>query len=560
MHTIILFLTCALTLLYPHTATAASGSKGTASQILFQIRRGHIEDAIDLYRQRVELNGRADHELLQQIGLALLDYGSTSQDPETQLLATFGAGIALNERATHILARGLESSHPQIAVASLSLLAERQTDSADQLIQRAINSPNLGMRLEAIYQLAKKKHPAAVGQSEALMAKLPPMTWFLFAEIFATIGDARSIRQLRRLMNHELGEVRLSAILAAADHGRDDLLPQIRQLATHLDTNQQEACAGALGLFRDQNAIDRLKALADGKSANVRLAAAIALVKLGCIEYGQRIFNMAKEGNTLALFALGDVEGYEDFLAAQIGSPHTNIDLNATLALLVRRDVRCVPGIKRILLGDNRHLAFVKVVSQGKTLVGWKAVSSTSLADTPVALELSTAMRESCLRAATNLPESAFLSLAEAVLSEQQNDLVPVAVQMLENLGNDDAIALLKKYQQKVGAPLVRNSCNLALFRLDIEGPYAEGLRTWVKEQADVELIRFRPLVPRELSESGALHQLTPEETSRLFLTSIEALASRQDDHGVNVLLNLIRDGNPKNRYALAGVLIRTIQ
>jgi HEAT repeat protein len=169
-------------------------------------------------------------------------------------------------------------------------------------------------------------------------------------------------------------------------------------------------------------------------------------------------------------------------------------------------------------------------------------------------------MRESCLRAAANLPDGAFLSLADAVLAEQQNDLVPAAVNMLENLGSDDAIALLKKYQQKVGAPLVRNSCNLALFRLGVEGPYAEALQAWVEEQADIDLIRFRAMVPRELNEQGSSHLLTPEESSRLFLTSVESLAARQDDRGVNVLLTLIRDGNPKNRYALAGLLIRTIQ
>ncbi|MDP1834848.1 MAG: HEAT repeat domain-containing protein [Chlamydiales bacterium] len=534
--------------------------KGMSSRVLFMMRRCQVQEAVDLYRQYALELGREDYDILQQMGLVLLEQGANSRDAEEQLMAIFGAGVSAHDLATPILVQGLNNDNPQIRLASLNMLAQRQTDTADELINRAINCQEPLIRLEGCYLLAKKKHPAAVGQTEALMIKLPPATWFLFAEIFATIGDVRSIRQLRRLMNHEDNLARLAAIVAVAEHGRDDLLPQIRQLSTHLDTSQQEACAGALGALGDQGSISRLKKLAESKAAHVRLAAYIALNKLGCTEYAEQITALAREGNVLAIYALGDVEGSQDLLATLADCDNSTVQINATLSLLRLRDRRCLPGLRKLLIKNRRDTSYVKVVSHGKILTAWKAVPTATLESTPLAIELSTNLRESCLGAAVELPEEDFLELAEAILDKQQCELVPLAIQLIENIASDKAIAILQKHQQKLGAPLVRNYCNLALFKLDVEGPYSDNLLSWVRKQSHVDMIRFRPVVPWELRDAAASHQITPEETSKLFISSVETLAARQDDSGVQVLLDLIRDGNAKNRYALAGLLIRTIQ
>lgn len=538
---------------------AHSVTKGLSSRVLFQLQRGQIQESIDLYRQYSNELGRQDYDVLQQMGLTLLEQGASSQDPEEQLMAIFGAGVAAHEHVTPILVQGLNNRNPQIRLASLNLLAQRQTDDADELISRAINSQEAIIRLEGVYLLAKKKHRDAVGQAEALMIKLPPVTWFLFAEIFATIGDSRSILQLRRLMNHEDSTARLAAIVAIAEHGRDDLLPQIRQLATHLDTSQQEACAAALGVLHDQASVSRLKKLTESKATHVRLASCLSLYKLGHTEYGNMVKTMASEGNPLAIFALGEIEGSEDLLSLIVDKGNSTAQINATLSLLRLRDPRCLPGLMRLLIKGRRDISYVKGVSHGKTLTAWKAVPTASL-DAPLATEISTSLREACLTAAVELPEDDFLTLADTILEKQQSDLIPSTVHLVENIASDKAIALLKKHQQKLGAPLVRNYCNLALCKLDVEGPYAENVLSWVRQQANVELIRFRPVVPLDVEAPSLSHELTPEETSRLFIQSVEMLAARQDDRGVQILLDLIRDGNAKNRYALAGLLIRAIQ
>lgn len=544
----------------PNTPKAAIDTKGMPAKVLFLVRRGQAAEAIDAYHTYAEALGHPDYDLLQQIGLSLLDYGAASSDPETQVMAIFGAGVATNDRATHILTQGLSSQNPQIRLASLGLVAQQRTDTTDELVKRAINSPDALIRFEAISLLAQMKHPAAVGQAEALMIKLPPAVWFLFADIFATIGDARATRQLRRLMNHSDSTARIAAIIAAADHGRDDLLPQIRQLATHSDPSQQEACALALGVLGDQGSLDKLKQLADSRHTQVRLAASLSLYLLGKHEYADRIKKMAADGNVLAIFTLGKVKGSEELLARLAASDNIQIQTNATLALLALRDKRCLPGLQRILFSDHRGIAYAKIASHGKILTAWKAVPKANLEEVMGGLALSSRMREEALAAALELPENDFLALADSVLDRQESDLVPITITALENLDNDDAIAILKKHQQKLGAPLVRNYCNLALVRLGIEGPYKDALQHWVYDQCHVDMIRFKPLEASEIPISGNTYELTPEETSKLLISAVECLASRQDDHGVETLLHIIRDGNPKNRYAIAGLLIRTIQ
>ena len=48
-------------------------------------------------------------------------------------------------------------------------------------------------------------------------------------------------------------------------------------------------------------------------------------------------------------------------------------------------------------------------------------------------------MRETALDLAIELPQGDFLSLAEYILANGQNDLVPRVTYLLENIGNEDA-------------------------------------------------------------------------------------------------------------------------
>jgi HEAT repeat protein len=329
-------------------------------------------------------------------------------------------------------------------------------------------------------------------------------------------------------------------------------------LASHHEVPQQEACAAALGLMHDEKSIPRLSALAKSPSANVRLAAMQALYRLGRHEVKADIEEMAQGSNLFAVAALGGISGTEPVLRKLLQSNQIQVKVNACLALLQRQDSACLPILKEILIHDPRDLCFDKVASIGGGLTAWKVVPSgrQNFQDDALAYELSLNMREEALEQALDLSERDFLQIASLLFEHQQNELVPTLAHLLENLQTPEAIALLQKYRQKAGAPLIRNYCTLALFSIGEEGSYGDQLTEWVLKQQKMELIRFRHYLPWEAREQSK-YELTPEETSRLLVDTFEAFARVQNDKGIDVLLEAIANGNEKNKYALAGLLIR---
>lgn len=532
-------------------------------RMLYLIQAGKPKEAISLYQAEYAIAKRHNFELLQQIGLGIIEEGSQSSDPESQLLTLFGAAISSNEQTLHILDEGIRSRHPQLQLTALNLLAQNQSDASEEGLVRAAASSFLPIRLEAVYHLAVRKHPLAVSQAECLMVKLPPEIQPLFPQIFAMVGNDEAMKLLRRLCSSPSDPLRIATIISCAKHGRDDMLPQIRRLVSHFNTAQQEASAYALGVMRDESSAPKLEKLTRSSSSNVALAACQALYRLGRLEMRQQVEKAALEEDLFAISVLGTLPGGENTLAKLMNNPNIHVRVNASLALLERNDPRALPGLIEILVHDARDLAFVQSESAGHALSIWKVVPSATqnLKETPIVYELSIALREQVLTKTRNLlKEPDFLALADYLFTKQQADLVPTLVRLLQDLNTPGVIELLKKHQQKFGAPLVRHFCNLGLYRLKVPGPFADNLRAWVKEQSHLDLISFRPLVPWEMRTESHSYQLTPKEASRLLVEAFEAFATQQDEPGIEVLVDAILNGNQKNKYALAGLLIRATQ
>ena len=72
-------------------------------------------------------------------------------------------------------------------------------------------------------------------------------------------------------------------------------------------------------------------------------------------------------------------------------------------------------------------------------------------------------------------------------------------------------------------------------------------------------MIRFLPFLPRELREDGEPYQLSPEDNSSLLIASFESFVNNKDENGIDFLLDAIQNGHAKNKYALAGLLMRAI-
>lgn len=531
------------------------------NRILFLMHRNETATAIDLYQLETD-GSRHDHEALEQMCLIILEQGFRHSDPEIQLMALFGAGISANDKALHMIEEAVKSPIPQIQLAGLNTLIRTQNDEIENHLKHALRSPFLIIRLEALYHLAENKNAKTASYAESLMAIVNEELLPIFPEVFVEAGDGPSTKMLRRLISHPQENVRIATVLALAKHRRDDFLPKIRMLATHHSPRQLEVCAYAFGVLKDEDSITRLDQLTDSPHPNVKLAALVALYRLGKKDAFLQIIDLAKEENLFAIAALSDYLPGKETLSLLIRSANPHVKINAVLSLLEMQDKRCLPFLPDILLKDSRDYAFVKIYTPGRTAFAWKVIPSAQQKEDEIpALHESTLnLKETVLVKAVELDEQGFLHISSLLLSSRQNELVPALMVLLENKQTEGTIDLLKRYQQKAGAPLVRQHCSLVLYKLKQEGPYEKLITDWIATNGHECLFRFKKTGDLSSRESASSYKLTPDETSKLLIESIEVLARMQSELSINILLELIKNGNPKNRYSLAGLLMRVTQ
>lgn len=529
---------------------------------LYLMQQNQIEEAIGRYREFSDLSGRHDFEILQRMGLILLQKGIQQGDPQIFLMTLLGAGLSGSNRALEILERGIDHPDPQLQMLALHFIAQFDDDKTADLFNRAMSSSYLSTRMEAAFYMAQRKHPLALGQIEGLMFRLPPMFKPYFPSFFALLGTNDATKALRRLIEDPDFQVRVESILNVARAGRDDFLPILRRRLTHSQVAELEAATFAIGILKDSSSIPKLKKLATSCIDSVRLASCIALLRLGDRSWIPSILTLAKQSNLFAIAALGEVEGSEDLLATLLSSNDLQVRVNATSALLQRRDPRCLPGLLEILITDSRDLAFYPFPSVGRTLMAIKSLPSAELHanDPTFNLGFSVALREHLLKEAIHLPELTFLKIASYLFQKQQNDLVPTTIHLLENLRTEGAIGVLKIGSEKISSPLIRDYCHLALYRLKQEGTYEEHVNHWIMSQKHEELIQLRPLMPWKFRLEQSDYTLSPDETSHLLIESFLSVANRRDEKSIAFLLEAIQFSHPANRYALIGLLMKATE
>ena len=501
-----------------------------------------------------------DYELLQQAAKALLEQGTDSKDPEIQLMCMFGAGVATSPDLLPILEKGIHSDDLRTQLVALSYLGRQQDDEADMILLEALSSPFLITRLEALLQLAKKNHPAVLTHLYSLSVKVPEVVRAVFGQIAVQLEGIEASRYLHKLLTDADVTVRTETILAVASANRDDFLPCLHSLASGASFAQQEVTALAFGELKDHSALGRLKELSKSTQESVKLAANIALYELGENRYLEQIEEDAKNNSLFAITALGNLKEGKETLYKLLSHNDRDVRLNAILALLNQRDRRALDYLEEIFVRDGRDIGFWRLTSAGGGLKTWKTIPSASQQSKnyPGLQGQTMSLRERVLAQCIEFEEQDFLKIAHLIFAKKQHALVPLLVELLENKKSEAVIQFLKAGYQKAGAPLIRNYCTLALYRLKVEGPYEEQLISWVKARGGEELIRFR-----EEAESvifSAPHQLTPEETSQFLVEACQTLASALNESGIEVLIHTIAYGNPKNRYALAGLLLRTTE
>ncbi len=526
--------------------------------VLFNLHKGESKRAFENYMSHAKECGTHDFELLGQISKVLIEQGIDSKDPEVQLMAIFGAGIASSSDLLPILRKGIHSSDGKTQLVALSYLGELEDDTADSIIQEALSSPFLIVRLEALLILARKNHPAVLNHLDALALKVPDEVKSVFGQIAVHLDGIEAYRYLQKLLNDPDINVRTDTILAVANAGRDDFLPSLHVLANTTSPLLQEAAAAAFGTLKDQNAIGKLRTFAESKQESLKITALVALCELQDTSALEILKESAKSGSLCAISALGQLQEGGPILAKLLTHPERDVRINALLALLEQHDKSALSCLEEFLIEDGKDIGLWRMHSAGGGLNIWKTIPSAAQQEKkyPGIKEQTFSLREKMLMHSLEFEEADFLRIARLIFEKKQNELVPLLCVLLENKKSEGVITFLKEWQARAGAPLIRNYCTLALYRLKVEGPYEEQLIRWVKEQGGSQLIRFRE-DDKSKSSLSCAHILNPEETSRFLVEACQTLGSAQNTAGIELILHAIAYGNPKNRYALAGLLLR---
>lgn len=548
-----------------NTSLSPTEKKTNKLHILYLVQAQELEKAFALYQEYKKELGRHDFEVLQQIGLILLEQGARSHDPQKQLTSIFGSSLAGVAASIDILEAGIVSTHPQTQMAAIQFLGHLQDDRCEELFTKAMSSDYFFTRMEAAYQLSARKSRTAIGQIESLMHKVPPQMRFFFPQFFALIGTSDAITLLRHLMDEPFHMTRVEAILNAARFGRDDLLPSIRCKATHLNNAEQEACAYALGLLKDSKSLPLLRNLSKSPSVHVKLASLLALYSLGEESVKEEIHALAKQNNLFALGLLGEIPGSEPLLLPCLASEDIQVRFNGMLALLKLKSPPVYPALLEFIIKDSKDLGFQPQFSTGNSLMAWKVIPSAKQHQKTEQQDLAALalnVREYLLREALELPVPVFLNIASAIFASKQTDLIPQLVYWIENLQTEEAIQLLKEQAYTTGAPLTRAYCTLALFRLTKSDVYKAALLQWIAAKKQTEMVRFRPSMPWDarLSDKISSFELTPEENSKLLIECYQTLALEHAEGSLDILLDGLITGHPNNRPLMAGLLIQAIQ
>jgi HEAT repeat protein len=532
-------------------------------QIIYLTQVQELEDSLALYENYKKIIGKHDFELLVRMVSAILENGARSNDPEVQALSFYGAGFSYTTLSFDALEMGIKSLNFETQLATIKLVEQFQDDRGDNILVQAMASPFLTIRMGAGACLASRKHIRAVGQIEALMHKIPEKFWVHFPELFALIGTKDSLRLLKDLMSASSSTTRAETILSVARFNLEAFLPKIRAVASHGLLDEQEACAFALGYFKDSTSIERLKSLVLSSDSSVRLAALHSLYKLGDANALEGIFSLCKKKNIFAIYLLKDLPGGEDLLASFLDDDDLQVRFNAAFALLKKRDLRAFPCIEEFLFRTVKDFGFYPHISLGRSLFSWKVVPSAKQHKKIGEFDLTTIsfqLRKEILQACLEFPEETFIRIAHLIFDSGERVLVPFAVSCLENNATPCKIDFLKKNGELCEDPLIRMYCNLALYRLKVPGPYEELIQRWLAKTKFTEIVQLHIYKPWDESKGSLLFDLCPEQSSLLLLEAYKTLAASHDEKAIDLLLEGIKEGNVKNRVILAGLLLCCLQ
>ena len=534
------------------------------SQILYLISKGDQVKGLEKYKEYTIKSGDHDYKLLRELCLMIIEDGISKGTEEDSLLALIAMEITGEDFFTHHLGKLLKSSFFPVQAKTLSLLKRIDNDYSDILIKSCLSSNFIMLRLEALSILVQKHNKTALGQVEALMNMVHKRYHPIFVDFYAMAGTKYAISTLKQMLSDIDLNLNLAAVLAAKNYQIEELIPSLRNCLTHTSPIIREATASALGSFHDGGSTIKLEKLCLSKHVETRLSAQYALYTMGKKSKREDIIALAKDGNLYAISLLSRIDGSAKPLHEIYYSDDNDLRINSAISLLEIKDPLCLPVIRDLVTLD-KDVYYINIThSAGRSFRHLKVAPLATAENKQMIPQLkqqTLMIQNELLAKSIDLPRKKFMNIIDDIFLKKRNSLIPTAIALLENFDDEESLEYLRNKSKTLGAPFIRTSCHLSLWKSTRDPLHKEAISSWLKEFGKHEMISFSQNTNKNKKKNSVTgYELSLQERSHLLIQSFLHICISHEKAGLDSIIDAMTSGHEKNRLPLAGVLLKTIQ
>jgi hypothetical protein len=534
------------------------------SSALYLISKGDQINGLKKYKEYVSKTQSHDYKLLREICLMIIEDGIAKGTEQESLLSLIAMEIAGEDVFTHHLGKLLKSNFFPVQAKTLSLLKRIDNDYSDILIKSCLSSSFIMLRLEALSILVQKHNKTALGQVEALMNMVHKQYHPIFVDFYAMAGTKYAVTILKQMLSDGDLNLNLATIAACKNYKIEELIPNLRNCLTHTSSIVREAAADALGAFNDSIAIPKLEKMGLSNQTETKLAAWYALYCMGDKSKKEDIITLAKGGNLFAISLLSHIDGSEKCLHEIYYLDDNDLRINSGISLLEMKDPLCLPVIKDLITLDKDVYYINVTYSPGRAFqhLTVTPLSTVKHKEMIPRLIYQTLMIQNSLLAKTiDLPRNKFMEVMDEIFLKKRNSLIPTAISLLENFDDQKSLDYLMEKSKTLGAPFIRTSCHLSLWKSTKNPIHKEAIDSWLKEFGKHQMISFSQNTEKTNKKNSVTgYELTLEERSHLLIQCFLNICISHENAGLDSILEAMITGHEKNRIPLAGVVLKTIQ
>jgi HEAT repeat protein len=534
-------------------------------RINFLIGKKEYATAIDFYLKNIAEKNVHQPDLLRYLAKSIIENSIKSSDPKEQMLGLYGLMISGAHDTDYDYSALIESKDPYVQMLSIQYLSGWNEDIVETWLNKAMSSPFLPVRMQALGSLVQLKSKLALSHIESLYYRLPPYFRPIFAQFYAALGTPHSIKILKQMLSDPNPEMKIATMLSATEYRRDDLRDDIKKILSQPDPQVQESAIFAASHLQDLRCVELLQNFTHSTHTNLKLAAILGLLSFFDEKNKPQLFELAQEGNLFAIFSLGAVDGSEEVLVKLAKTQDYNIKLNTMAALLEKKH----PLAKDLLIDFYRtHSPYDGIApsfSVGKTQTSLKIFPAfskqfeKSKEYSHYIQGMTYMIRSRFLIQALELQEADFLQIAETIFEQDIYDVIPTLVHLLENCHSEKALAMVKKMSQKVGSPRTRLYCLIALARMKDQN-HIQLFFDFLSTHRKQELIQLQMFDTQDSGlKDSSRFILSPDENSQLLLEAYETLVYLHDERSFGLILNTLSKSIKQNQPVLAGILLKAL-